>query len=358
MGEKNPKRYYWLKLHKDFFNSLKMKRLRKIAGGETYTIIYLKLMLHSLDEDGYLYFDGVLGDICEELALILDEQVDDIRMTMNYLNKVGLITMSENGSECYLNEMKNCIGSETASAQRVRDYRERQKLLRLSQSPDALQCNAETLQCNAQMLHCNTDEIQEKFEPHFFNQNFNQKQDFLTVNGMNECSDKTLQCNTETLQCNTNSLQCNKNVTETLQCNTDSLQCNTHVTELKRTCSVEKEIDIDIDNIKEKNIKKKSKKAKAFLPPSLDEVKEYCEERHNSVNPEAFVAFYASKDWHIGKSKMKDWKQAVITWEIREREQGSKAEPVQFKPRNFINIPGSPSYDGNMSELESQLLDN
>ena len=58
-------------------------------------------------------------------------------------------------------------------------------------------------------------------------------------------------------------------------------------------------------------------KRKRFIPPSVDEVRAYCKERKNDIDPEAFVAFYASKGWKIGSSKMKDWKQAVITWEKR-----------------------------------------
>lgn len=56
---------------------------------------------------------------------------------------------------------------------------------------------------------------------------------------------------------------------------------------------------------------------KRFTPPSVDEVRAYCQERKNDIDPEAFVAFYASKGWKIGSSKMQNWKQAVITWEKR-----------------------------------------
>lgn len=54
---------------------------------------------------------------------------------------------------------------------------------------------------------------------------------------------------------------------------------------------------------------------KRFIPPSIEEVKEYCLERMNNVDAEAFVDFYASKGWMVGKNKMKDWKAAVRTWE-------------------------------------------
>lgn len=54
---------------------------------------------------------------------------------------------------------------------------------------------------------------------------------------------------------------------------------------------------------------------KRFVPPTVDEVHDYCCERGNTVDPEAFVAFYESKGWMVGKNKMKSWKAAVRTWE-------------------------------------------
>ena len=54
---------------------------------------------------------------------------------------------------------------------------------------------------------------------------------------------------------------------------------------------------------------------KNFVKPTVEEVREYCLERKNNVDPERFVNFYESKDWFVGKNKMKDWKAAVRTWE-------------------------------------------
>ena len=66
-----------------------------------------------------------------------------------------------------------------------------------------------------------------------------------------------------------------------------------------------------------------------FTPPTVEEVKNYCTERNNSVDPEAFVNFYDSKGWMIGKNKMKDWKAAVRTWE-RSRSKDSKPDKPKF----------------------------
>ena len=65
---------------------------------------------------------------------------------------------------------------------------------------------------------------------------------------------------------------------------------------------------------------------KRFSPPTVDEVQEYCQSRSNGIDPEAFVAFYASKGWKVGRTPMKDWKQAVITWEKRRKQEGEEED--------------------------------
>ena len=76
----------------------------------------------------------------------------------------------------------------------------------------------------------------------------------------------------------------------------------------------DKEIDIEEENI----IRAKTTK---FIPPTVEEVADYCFERANRVDAEQFVDFYSAKGWMLGKNKMKDWKAAVRTWERKDREQ-------------------------------------
>lgn len=140
-----PKRYFWLKLHKDFFQRKEIKRLRKIAGGDTYTIIYLKMLLRSIMSEGKLYFDGLEDDFAAEVALDLDESEENVQITITYLINSGLLEMRSD-DEYYLPDTKNSTGCETAVAARVRRHREKQK---------ALQCNADVTQvkhlCNGEI---------------------------------------------------------------------------------------------------------------------------------------------------------------------------------------------------------------
>lgn len=68
-------------------------------------------------------------------------------------------------------------------------------------------------------------------------------------------------------------------------------------------------------NDSDKNIYSNEKNKTKFVKPNLSEVKTYCKERNNQINPEAFIDFYTSKDWMIGRNRMKDWKAAIRTWE-------------------------------------------
>ena len=77
------RRYYWLKLKKDFFNSKRMKKLRAIAGGDTYTIIYLKMLLKAIESDGILKFENVEKSFSDEIALDIDENPDDVGIAVN-----------------------------------------------------------------------------------------------------------------------------------------------------------------------------------------------------------------------------------------------------------------------------------
>ena len=121
------KRYYWLKLKDDFFTSKEVKKLRRIAGGDTYTIIYQKMLLLAMKSDGVLTWTGLEDSFGEELALELDEKTEDVEMTLFYLLKSRLAETKDE-REFYFPYAVENTGSEGASADRTRKYRERQAL--------------------------------------------------------------------------------------------------------------------------------------------------------------------------------------------------------------------------------------
>ena len=120
------KRYYWLKLPDGFFRQKAIKKLRKIAGGDTYTIIYLKMLLVAMKQDGKLYFEGVEETFYDELALDLDEEVENVRVTVTFLLQQDLMQLIDE-TEYSLTECSKLTGSESASAERMRRLRDKKK---------------------------------------------------------------------------------------------------------------------------------------------------------------------------------------------------------------------------------------
>lgn len=118
-GNQMAKRYFWLKLREGWFRDKRIKKLRTIAGGDTYTIIYLKMQLLSLKDEGKLYFEGVEDDFASEIALEIEEEPDDVKITINYLMSKGLLEVM-NADEYLLTEVPSSIGKETADAERMR----------------------------------------------------------------------------------------------------------------------------------------------------------------------------------------------------------------------------------------------
>ncbi|MCI3860105.1 phage replisome organizer N-terminal domain-containing protein [Lactococcus garvieae] len=122
------KRYFWIQIEKDFFRNKEIKFFKKIAGGDTYTVIYLKMLLKSIDNEGRLYFDGFEKTFAEELALDIDEEDKNVEFVVGYLISKGLL-VEHNPEEYELTSFKSMVGSESASAARVRRHRAKKKAL-------------------------------------------------------------------------------------------------------------------------------------------------------------------------------------------------------------------------------------
>lgn len=80
---------------------------------------------------------------------------------------------------------------------------------------------------------------------------------------------------------------------------------------------VQVQVEVEVKEEEKEETPKPPKRGLRFKAPTLEEVKNYCLERKNKVDAEAFIDFYESKGWLVGKNKMKDWKAAIRTWEKR-----------------------------------------
>jgi hypothetical protein len=89
-----------------------------------------------------------------------------------------------------------------------------------------------------------------------------------------------------------------------------------------------------------------------FTPPSVDEVRKYCEERKNGIDAARFVDFYSSKGWMIGKNRVKDWRACVRTWEAREQKptDGGEKKKGSFDTDEFFKLALQKSYGKSKGE--------
>lgn len=156
-NEKEPKRYYWLKLQSTYFNQLEQKKMRKQENGKDMQIVYLRMMLLSIDKGGYIYFQGVYDTLEEELAEEFGESLEIVKKTLDYLKQNSMISVDKN-FDCFIPEALVYTGSECYSAERVRNFRKRQK---------ELQCNIDVTDSNTSVMSGNEEkELEKKKELH------------------------------------------------------------------------------------------------------------------------------------------------------------------------------------------------
>jgi len=140
------KKYYYFKLENTFFDQKEIKKLRKIPGGAEYTVIYLKMILSSLDTNGVLFYEGYEDTFGKEIALDLGENPDAVEITVAFLKTHKLLVECA-PDEFSLVNVQGKIEGLSASALRVRRHRENKKATQQSLEIPAI--TASPLQCNA-----------------------------------------------------------------------------------------------------------------------------------------------------------------------------------------------------------------
>ena len=225
------RRYYWLKLKRDFFKRHDIRIIEAMPNGKDYILFYLKLLCESIDHDGSLRFSEKIPYSETMLATLTDTNVDIVRSAIKVFSELGMMEVLDDGTY-FMAEVERLVGSETDWAVKKRLYRE---------SHPAIEDKTRTKKDNVR---------QEK----------------------------------------------------------------------------EKEIE------KDKDIKRGH-----FVPPTPTEVRKYCDESGHYIDADAFVDFYTSKNWMVGRNKMKDWKAAVRNWERKDKERPVKSN------QNFT--PSGTDYD-------------
>lgn len=223
------KKFYWLKLKKDFFKRHDIMIIESLPNGNLICYFYLKLMLESIDHEGELRFSENKPYTSEMLSSVFKMDVEIVKLALKTLEEFELIKVTEDGT-IIVEKLSSMVGYESEWARKKAAWRE-------------------------------------------------QKEDTERTN-------------------EDNVLKCPRNVP-------------TKKDNVRQEIEIEKEIEKEIEG--KRNIKEKT--PSRFIPPTLEEVKAYCEERNNNVDPEKWFDHYSSNGWKVGRNPMKDWKSSVRYWE-------------------------------------------
>lgn len=139
--------FYWIKIQESFFKQKELNKLRRMPKGDTYVIIYQKLLLRAILETDKLYYDGVEEDLATELAYEIDEDVDAVKVTVDFLMKNKLMFQTGD-NEYILIAASELAGKESDSASRMR--RHRQAALRAGESDPLLNERHNVQKCDVE----------------------------------------------------------------------------------------------------------------------------------------------------------------------------------------------------------------
>lgn len=135
------KKFYWLKLKRDFFKRHDIRIIEEMPNGKEYILFYLKLLLESIDHEGTLRFSDTVPYNEQMLSVITNTNIDVVKSAMKMFIELNMIEIFDDQT-IYMAEVNRLIGSETSVAERVRKHRENQKLL---------QCNTDETKCNTEI---------------------------------------------------------------------------------------------------------------------------------------------------------------------------------------------------------------
>lgn len=151
MGER---KFFWLKLKDDFFKRNDIRVIESMDNGKEYVLFYLKLLLESISHEGILRFSDTIPYSEKMLSTITNTNVDIVRSALKVLKELNLIEIYDDQT-LYMSEINKMIGSEGASAERMRKSRERIKLS---------QCDALVTKCDDKPSQCDSNVSQRYIE--------------------------------------------------------------------------------------------------------------------------------------------------------------------------------------------------
>ena len=235
------KKFYWLKLKRDFFKRHDIRIVEDMPNGKDYILFYLKMLVESVDHEGKLRFSDTIPYNEQMLATITNTNIDVVREAMKIFTSLEMIEVIDDGT-IFMNETMRMIGSavDNDNANRQRRFREKKKQESL---PAVTKSNAG-----------------------------------ITPDVTKDNESKSIE----------------KEIEKEL--------------ELERDKEIDREMSASLQAMKPAKPR--------FIPPTLEQVQDYCEERNSDVDPKRFFEYYQAGGWKDAKGNpVRNWKQKIITWE-------------------------------------------
>lgn len=342
------KKYYYLRLKDNFFDSDELKILESMKDGYLYSNILLKLYLRSLKNDGKLVVNERIPYNAEMLASVTGHQVGTIKQALSMFKELGLIEVLENGA-IYMLDIQNFIGKGSTEADRQRLYdrriSEERKQNKLTQSRNL-----------EEICKKSTPEIEIEKEIKIDKELYKEKD----IDTLSLCEQKSLihdvwedafDLITANVKKSLDNLVDEYGAVITKQAILDAKkQGKSHIKYVEGVLK---------NKMLEENIPANNPKRKRFVKPTLSEIEQYCIERKNNVNAEQFFDYYESNGWKVGKNSMKDWKAAVRTWERNEyrkpnSKKNSKEDAINVV-NNLMNKLGGVETEQPTTDFESTI---
>lgn len=231
------KKYYWLKLKRDFFKRHDVRIIEEMPNGKDYILFYLKLLLESVDHEGSLRFSDTIPYNEQMLSVVTNTNIDIVRSAMKLFIELKMMSIYDDQT-IYMTEVEKLLGSETRWAEKKRLQRAKED----------------------------------------------------------------------------------------------------NVPKLSPICPTE--IDKEKELKKDQDIVDVSQKRKRFALPTLEEVKAYCLERGNNVDPQKFYDYFSASEWIDSKGKkVQSWKQKIITWEgFSNKPVGANGIPLNNEPSDLDGL--------------------
>lgn len=340
------KKYYYLRLKENFFDSDELKILESMKDGYLYSNILLKLYLRSLKNDGKLVVNDRIPYNAEMLASVTGHQVGTVKQALSIFKDLGLIDVLENGA-IYMLDIQNFIGKGSSEADRKREYRQR----------------IETDRTNVQT---NLRQISEKYPPEIekdieINKELYKEKDIdIDIDTLSLCEQKTLIHDVWEDAFDLITANVKKSLDNLIDEYGAAITKQAILDAKKQGKSHIKYVEGVLKNkMLEENIPANNSKRKRFVKPTLSEIEQYCIERNNNINAEHFFDYYESNGWKIGKNSMKDWKAAVRTWERSEyrkpnSKKNSKEDAINVV-NNLMNKLGGVETEQPTTDFESTI---